>query len=222
MEKNIYIKMMIVIAIISFSAFTGCTTSDLPAVEVATSKFPSAVRTEEGLARAMQGDYSDVFSPFGGNPNFELAQKNIQYSGLGISDYYYHPKQHPEKAELGAIYLYEEWITYGYTSTDPENPTPPTGENFNITWYPDTNSALTQFESWRKVLDKLVESDEKSGYFYSYSETPCSKTGVLKKIYTILWMQEGNCFMAHIPARYGLKHILELCDMEAVDNKAQG
>ena len=192
MKKNNLIIIILIIATLSLSAFTGCDTTDSPLFAAHTvgpttfaSFFPPAVRTEEGLARAMQGNYSDVFNPFVGDPDPKLAQKNIQKSGLGMSDFYYRPKQHPEKAKLGAIYLYEEWIEFGYTSTDTANPTPKTGEAFNITWYTDSDYALTQFENGKKVLNKLVESDDKSGYFYVYSETPCSETDYIKKTYKI-------------------------------------
>ena len=225
-EKNNITIIILLITIIALSVVTGCVATDSSIKATQTfgqtafaSNFPPAVRTEEGLARAMQGDYSDVYNPLKGDPDPELAQKNIQNSGLGMSDFYYRPRQHPDMAKLGAIYLYEEWIVFGYTSTDPAHPTPKTGENFNITWYTDSNYAQTQFENGRKVLAKLVESDDKSGYFYSYSEMPDAESDEIDMTYTVLWMQDGYCFMANMPARYGLEHILDLCDMEAVDSK---
>ncbi|MBP7402282.1 MAG: hypothetical protein KBA30_06670 [Clostridia bacterium] len=216
-KKNLAV-MLLIIATISTLFIAGCSATDETVTFI--SYAPPAVRTEEGLARAMQGDYSDVFNPYGGGPNTKLAQDRI-YSSFGISVFYYHPKQHPEKATLEAIYLYEGSITFGYTSTDPKNPTPETGEKFNITWHTKSSLARTQFNNWKQILPNLVESDEKSGYFYAYSETPGLETKDIDKSYAILWMQEGYCFMANMPARYGLEHILDLCDMEAVDITAQ-
>lgn len=226
-RNNITIAIIMLIVLAALSVVTGCAATDSSTKATQTfgqtafaSYFPPAVRTEEGLARAMQGDYSDVYNPLKGDPNLKLAQKNIQNSGLGLSDFYYRPKQHPDMAKLGAIYLYEEWIVFGYTSTDPAHPTPKTGETFNITWYTDSNYARAQFENGKKVLDKLVESDYMSGYFYVYSEMPDAESDDIDKTYTVLWMYDGYCFMANMPARYGLEHILDLCDMEAVDIKA--
>lgn len=206
-------KLMMILLSIVLGA-TGCSSNE-GTNKYTTSQYPPAVSSETDLIKAISGDLSVIKSLVDDLPNQELALERLNSNGMINNKYYYRYKNIPEQSVITNIKLYEGWIVETFKSTD-SNVKTSSEDLFNLHWYTKNENAQNYYNEF--VNEQMIESDrsDRKGYYYHKSEYK-AVDGILVSTYTVIWMQDGYCFGASFPARYGLEAILDLYDVERVN-----
>ncbi len=188
---------------------TRVTTTSIPdSNSYDASQYPPVLSSESDLVKAMSGDLS-VIKPFTGDlPNLTLARERLVSAGLMNGEFYYSFKNIADLGALTGIKLYGGWIVMDF-KPNPVDAGKITEGMFNLHWFTSKEHAADSFDAY--FGEDWVESDrtDRKGYYYHTSKETST--------YTVIWMQDGYCFLASFPMQYGLDTVLDRCDVERVN-----